>query len=307
MSNETEKEELIKQVEWLHKQFKDAAKPFTDRLAKLVALEPSPPLTVDFLNSIPEGVKNAFADAVATGTGIYNAADPARVIPAESILTPPAASGQQEVPQKQALLDALQEYLNARDDDVGPFFVAGAKQRAREAGEELYNLIDAIFAHPAPAQQESATAPAALTDEQVIEIVRTAVKNGSLNWIGFEPDSEGKFTIPFVSQGTLKLASAILATASAAPAEQVGQWLPIESAPKDGTYVLLGAAACGGAWVGKYEEVYQSGYRPENPWQSMMLNTWHLPVKYPYLIPTHWMPLPPAPDAAIAAQQKGGA
>lgn len=267
MSNQTEKEELIKQVEWLHKQFKDAAKPFTDRLAKLVALEPSPPLTVDFLNSIPEGVKNAFADAVATGTGIYNAADPARVIPAESILTPPAASGQQEVPQKQALLDALQEYLNARDDDVGPFFVAGAKQRAREAGEELYNLIDAIFAHPAPAQQESAPAPAALTDA---EIHRIAADCGM-----YEQHDNAKPSASVVED----FARAILATASAAPAELA----------RDAERLDFLISEC--AIV---EEIGGNRYRLHWPdsqeWQQEMHGSAREAI-----------------DAAIASQQKGGA
>ena len=263
MSNETEKEELIKQVEWLHKQFKDAAKPFTDRLAKLVALEPSPPLTVDFLNSIPEGVKNAFADAVATGTGIYNAADPARVIPAESIRTPSAASGQQEMPPKP------------------PFDMSTRYGTLCYSETTLlkYGAACAAAAHPAPAQQESATAPAALTDEQVIEIVRTAVKNGSLNWIGFEPDSEGKFTIPFVSQGTLKLARAILATASAAPAERA----------RDAERLDFLISEC--AIV---EEIGGNRYRLHWPdsqeWQQEMHGSAREAI-----------------DAAIASQQKGGA
>lgn len=75
-------------------------------------------------------------------------------------------------------------------------------------------------------------------------------------------------------------------------------WRPIETAPKDGTAVLLGSAKDGGAWVGKYVPVYQSGYRPNNPWFSVMLTCEHLPAKPPYLRPTHWMPLPPPPEQA---------
>lgn len=70
-------------------------------------------------------------------------------------------------------------------------------------------------------------------------------------------------------------------------------WQPIETAPKDGTAVLV--ANKNGAWIAKYEPVYQSGYRPENPWFSLMLNHDHVRKGKPYA-PTHWMPLPPPPN-----------
>jgi len=69
------------------------------------------------------------------------------------------------------------------------------------------------------------------------------------------------------------------------------QWQPIETAPKDGTAILLGSR--GGAWVGKWLPVYVSGYRPDNPWSSLMLNHDHMGEKR--CKPTHWMPLPAAP------------
>jgi len=68
-------------------------------------------------------------------------------------------------------------------------------------------------------------------------------------------------------------------------------WQPIETAPKDGTAIMLGARC--GAWIGKYLPIYQSGYKPENPWSSLMLNHDHLSEKR--YQPTHWMPLPPPP------------
>ncbi len=72
------------------------------------------------------------------------------------------------------------------------------------------------------------------------------------------------------------------------------QWQPIETAPKDKTITLLSNEA--GSWVGKHHAQYGSGYRPENPWMCMMLNVGH--IKNPIgLIPTHWMPLPAAPNA----------
>lgn len=71
-------------------------------------------------------------------------------------------------------------------------------------------------------------------------------------------------------------------------------WMPIETAPKDGTLIVLGAR--NGVWLGKYLPVYRSGYRPENPWSSMLLNHDHMAERYTR--PTHWMPLPPSPSSA---------
>lgn len=229
MSNQTEKEELIKQVEWMAKQYVEAAKPFTDRLATLIALEPSPPLTMDFLNSIPEGVKNAFADAVATGTGIYNADYPTRVITAESILTPPAASGQQDVSAWQAMcatvraeIEKMAPHTMMRDlllHSADAFCEYGAKvlpTRPSPAQQESEKKPFAYFMQQSEfgpfiecdasqvgafAAYRYAPAPAALTDEQILAIQVQHVKDKcwSTNGVAF--------------------ARAILATASAAPAE----------------------------------------------------------------------------------------
>lgn len=81
------------------------------------------------------------------------------------------------------------------------------------------------------------------------------------------------------------------------------EWLPIETAPKDGTYILVGSRR--GSWVAKYKPVFTSGYRPSNPWASMMLNHDHIGEQWPN--PTHWMPLPAAPTTAELPQpeQKG--
>ena len=72
------------------------------------------------------------------------------------------------------------------------------------------------------------------------------------------------------------------------------KWQSIETAPKDGALIVLGAR--NGVWLGKYVPVYQSGYRPENPWSSMLLNHDYMAERYTR--PTHWMPLPPPPTSA---------
>ncbi|MBP8141691.1 MAG: DUF551 domain-containing protein [Acidovorax sp.] len=81
---------------------------------------------------------------------------------------------------------------------------------------------------------------------------------------------------------------------AAPPTAQAEGWRPISTAPKDGALIVLGAR--NGVWIGKYLPVYQSGYRPENPWSSMLLNHDHMAERYTR--PTHWMPLPPPPTSA---------
>ena len=79
--------------------------------------------------------------------------------------------------------------------------------------------------------------------------------------------------------------------------EQVG-WMPIETAPKDGSYLLVSNGH--GVWVARFKSVYQSGWKPPSPWQSMMLNHAHIPSAKRNGSPTHWMPLPTPPIAALA-------
>ena len=81
---------------------------------------------------------------------------------------------------------------------------------------------------------------------------------------------------------------------SASLSAQAEGWRPISTAPKDGALIVLGAR--NGVWLGKYRPVYQSGYRPENPWSSILLNHDHMAERYTR--PTHWMPLPPSPTSA---------
>jgi hypothetical protein len=80
--------------------------------------------------------------------------------------------------------------------------------------------------------------------------------------------------------------------------EESARWQPIETAPKDGTYILVASAS--GPWVAHWAPVAVSGYRFEQPWRSVMLNHDHIHGATRYLPPTHWMPLPDAPTASAS-------
>jgi hypothetical protein len=79
---------------------------------------------------------------------------------------------------------------------------------------------------------------------------------------------------------------------------QAEGWRPIETAPKDGTRVLLSNAQ--GVWMAEYRPVYGSGYRPDDPWFSTMLNHDHMPKEVRYAKPTHWKHIPTPPQPAQA-------
>ena len=82
----------------------------------------------------------------------------------------------------------------------------------------------------------------------------------------------------------------------------VGDWLPIESAPKDGTHL----------WLFSPDDHPVSGYwlvtsGDDFHWEGWMFSDEILSeVKPDGLTPTHWRPLPPAPQAAMGAVGAGG-
>lgn len=78
-------------------------------------------------------------------------------------------------------------------------------------------------------------------------------------------------------------------------AQAMRLWQPIDTAPKDGRYLMVGNED--GVWVACYTPTFQSGFKPDNPWISLMLNHRHIEkVKRNYSsVPTHWMQLPTPP------------
>lgn len=71
-----------------------------------------------------------------------------------------------------------------------------------------------------------------------------------------------------------------------------GQWLPIESAPRDGTAILVSLS-----WVDSCPEFFDIRvYRWHSPWKEWVQSG---PLfRHDEVKPTHWMPLPEPPAVA---------
>jgi len=95
---------------------------------------------------------------------------------------------------------------------------------------------------------------------------------------------------PFAGQ----FANLMWAAWQARSASRQEGWQPIETAPKDGTYILVSNPTAGGSWVAQFQQFAASGFRFDEPWHSVMLNHWHLPDRHGGT-PTHWTPLPTPP------------
>lgn len=79
----------------------------------------------------------------------------------------------------------------------------------------------------------------------------------------------------------------------------VDGWLPIETAPRDGTPILafnpmVGVYSTAAVEVGGFTE-YPSGFWPDGKKNKHALGRW-------YCVPTHWRPLPEPPTAALEAR-----
>lgn len=101
-----------------------------------------------------------------------------------------------------------------------------------------------------------------------------------------------------------QFARAVLA-ASVAPAP-APPWLPIETAPQDGRTILLGRynelgkwRTMRGQWMSQdcIDETWEDPESGEPGWFETCVEADELPNCWP-TNPTHWMPLPGAPEAA---------
>lgn len=101
------------------------------------------------------------------------------------------------------MLDALQHEMWAWSGASGypPDSAPARTQAAHAAGAALL------------ARWRAPQAPAAsgvpLTDEQIEAAIASAVRNGSLSWLGFKKDDAGKYTLPVLSKSDFQAARAI--------------------------------------------------------------------------------------------------
>lgn len=80
----------------------------------------------------------------------------------------------------------------------------------------------------------------------------------------------------------------------------MNEWQPIETAPKDGTIVLLWSRSSDEWATGLWQDVgLPQFFTPVAGMWVRNLYVAHDPTSNPYLPindPTHWMPLPPPPE-----------
>lgn len=77
--------------------------------------------------------------------------------------------------------------------------------------------------------------------------------------------------------------------------KQIQEWRKIETAPKDGTRVILYFAHKDICIGGSYEEIDESDFESgERKWKDWIVDD-ELFFEEPVNEPTHWMPLPKPP------------
>lgn len=80
-----------------------------------------------------------------------------------------------------------------------------------------------------------------------------------------------------------------------------GAWQPIETAPRDGTAVLVMSDNWTGTKTGRAEECNGDNTYVAQWWKDDgCRGVWECPVE-----PTHWMPLPPPPSASASSSAGG--
>ncbi len=134
-----------------------------------------------------------------------------------------------------------------------------------------------------PDQQENEPGAHGERERALEEAAKIAEQFRNNDWIAHDMRT-GVF--PTQSEPGIAIAAAIRALAHAGKVEGDG-WLPIESAPKDGTIVLLGWNDPDIEEIGAVAGWYEGG-----PADKCWYDQYHEPVTA-----THWMPLRPLPSA----------
>ena len=122
------------------------------------------------------------------------------------------------VPEIEEAITAIKAALEAKDEPVGSFmtrlqaidFLLKMRPQTEPTEKQIIATIDAYSAlfgdmieSPTPTQRKP------LTDEEIQGVVNNACLAGTLSWMGYKADDEGKYTIPVLSPSNYQFARAI--------------------------------------------------------------------------------------------------
>ncbi|MBP3980825.1 DUF551 domain-containing protein [Acidovorax sp. JG5] len=191
-----------------------------------------------------------------------------------------------EQPEALRLADELCEAIAEYPEPTALEAQAAAelrRQHARitELEAQLAQRFDAADMATAAAQGFREGAASVSAGSEPVAVVGS---DFTLCWAGTGPIA------PIVEKHGIKAGSPLYAHPSptegmGAAKEQQAEWQPIETAPKDSSYVLL---------AGKHRKDIASGYWLQSAYAGNGAWIWPFVHKYP----THWMPLPASPGPA---------
>lgn len=169
-----------------------------------------------------------------------------------------------------------------------------ASVTARKEADGTYTILDVQERDTAPVSDEPSTvAPQAAGRDELAQIVYAAMKRA--DEMPGSPTEWVPGGMTDMQEVALCAADDILSTFSmhlTLPAsEGAGGWMPIETAPKDGTWVLLRSVGPdSGCVVASWDSDWCDGWWVCDDGKCAI----DLPLRGPD--PTHWQPLPQAPE-----------
>lgn len=126
----------------------------------------------------------------------------------------------------------------------------------------------------------------AVTDEMV-ERAAIAIVNCERTHISLEPITSLEHVLPMDRPFVLEEARAALTAALSLPVSNTGEWQPIETVPDEGVFI---------GWCEKYGPALF--YIGHHGGEKRYYDDWAMEIgcNYIRLYPTHWQPLPEAPQ-----------
>ena len=171
-----------------------------------------------------------------------------------------------------------------RTEELNALAVAVGLERVHEAGSILA-AVEKLAAAPAPVASEAVAQGGGVDVEKVMALVRDYGDNCFV-----EGRDEVTSNRAFARGEQRRVAAEIRAILASAPAVPVGDgWLPIETAPKDGTVIIATGFNYGESSEPRH---YCMARWEQGEWREA--NEWNVDSSLAYL--THWQPAPPAPS-----------